>query len=294
MSEYMLFTDSDCDLTSKTAAEAGFSLISMPYIIGSDCIYPWEDFDDFDAHDFYERLRAGTVPKTCSVNAERYIEYFEPVFAAGKDIVYVHFSNQMSSTLQNMAMALDELKERYPERKLYTIDTLAATCCAHNIVLAIADLAKAGASPEELVAWSKREVNNFAGFAALDDLMYLVRGGRLPGFTGSIANVLKIKPIVYIDTDGVIKSRGRARGWRGAIRYLLDCMKKLSYDPQKYRVIIAHADAPEIAQDLKTALLDTYGEISEILISDVNPTVGCHLGPGALVISFYANGRKIS
>ena len=292
MPEYILFTDTDCDFTSRTAAEAGYSLISMPYLIEEDCIFPWEDFDEFDFHAFYDMLREGTVPKTCSVNPERYIEYFEPAFASGKDIVFVHFSGQMSGTLQNMAVALDELKEKYPDRKVYAIDTLASCCCARNIALAIADLAKAGAAPEELVAWSEREVNHFAGFGVLEDLEYLVRGGRLPGFTGAIAKVIGIKPIIFIDTDGVLKSCGRVRGWRKAIRYFLERMDSLSFDPEKYRVVITHADAPEAAEKLKNAVLEAYDGKPEILIDYLNPTVGCHTGPGGVFISFYAKGRK--
>ena len=266
----------------------------MPYLIGMDSIFPWENFDEFDAHSFYDSLRNGTVPKTFSVNPERYKEYFEPVFASGKDIVYVHFSRQMSGTLQNMAVALKELKEIYSERKIYTIDTLAATCCARNIALAISDLAKAGATAEELVAWGQREVNHFAGFAVLDDLNYLVRGGRLPGYTGAIANVLGIRPIVFIDTDGIIKSCGKVRSWRKAIRYLLEHMSLLSFDPEKYHVIIAHSDAPEAAKALANAVLKAYDGKPEIFIDDLSPTVGCHIGPGGVIISFYARGRRCS
>ena len=294
MNDYVLFTDSDCDLSSETAAKAGYFLISMPYLIGETCICPWEDFTTFDAHAFYDLLRSGTVPTTCSVNTERYMEYFEPVFASGKDIVYVHFSNQMSSTLQNMALALERLKERYSQRRLYAIDTLSASACARNVALAIADLAAGGASPEELVAWSEREVEHFVCLSVLDDLKYLVRGGRLPGFTGSIAQVLGVKPIVYVDTDGITKSCAKARGRHGVLRYLLGCMQALAFDPEKYRVIISHADAQEAARDLEKAILGAYGDVAEILIDNINPTVGCHLGPGAMVLSFYGSGRKPS
>ena len=107
----ILFTDTDTDMTPSLAKEYGYHLISMPYIIDDKVIYPYEDFEEFNYKEFYEMLRKGTIPKTCAVSPTKYIEYFEPFFRNGDDILYVHFSTKLSGTFNAMNIAIEELKE---------------------------------------------------------------------------------------------------------------------------------------------------------------------------------------
>lgn len=109
---YTFFTDSDTDITLADAKAGGYRLISMPYSIDGKTYYPYEDYEVFDAKPYYEMLRAGTLPTTSSIPAEKYIEYFEPEFAAGRDIVYAHFSAKMSATFDNMAVAVKALDRK--------------------------------------------------------------------------------------------------------------------------------------------------------------------------------------
>jgi len=159
---YQLFTDTDTDIIPAEAKEFGYKLISMPYIIDGVEIYPYEDFCEFDEHGFYERLRKGTIPTTCALSPVKYREYFEPTLKEGKDILYVHFSEAMSGTFNAMKLAWDELSKEYPERKLYTVDTKGITIGSNNIVKEIGDMAKAGATVEEILAWAETEVDKFA------------------------------------------------------------------------------------------------------------------------------------
>ena len=135
----VIFTDTDTDLTPKKAKEFGYHLISMPYSIDGKTIYPYVDFDEFDAHAFYDSLRGGILPKTSAISTENYIGYFEPHFKNGDDILYVHFSAAMSVTFDAMKTAVARLKEKYPERKFYTIDTKGITIGRLNIVEEIGD-----------------------------------------------------------------------------------------------------------------------------------------------------------
>ena len=107
------FSDTDCDITPKECAEYGIKLISMPYTVGEKVIYPYVDFDEFDFHKFYNMLRSGTMPTTSAMSEEAYIQYFEPEFAAGTDILYVHFSSGTSNTFTIMGQALEKLKQKY-------------------------------------------------------------------------------------------------------------------------------------------------------------------------------------
>ena len=147
----VLFTDTDTDITLKQAKEYGYHLISMPYSVDGKEVYPYEDFEEFDAHGFYESLRGGVLPKTSGISIENYRNYFEPHFENGDDILYVHFSRAMTATFNAMDVAVKELLEKYPERKFYTIDTKAITILSLNIVLEVGQMYKDGKTVEEIL-----------------------------------------------------------------------------------------------------------------------------------------------
>ena len=130
---FVFFTDTDIDVNSKLAKERGFELISMPYTLNDEDVFPYVDFQEFDSKAFYDSLRAGAMPTTSAISTERYIQYFEPHFAAGNDIFYVSFSAAMTMTFNNMDEAVAILKEKYPERKFYRLDTKGITILSLNI-----------------------------------------------------------------------------------------------------------------------------------------------------------------
>ena len=169
----VLFSDTDTDMTPEIAKEYGYRLISMPYSVDGRNIYPYVDFEKFDCHEFYEMLRAGTIPNTSALNEEEYINYFKPVFEAGDDILYVHFSRQMSGTFAAMDRAVARLKAEYPERSFYAIDTRGISILSLNVALEIGDMYKAGKSVEEMLKWAETEVDKFAVYYFADDLRFL-------------------------------------------------------------------------------------------------------------------------
>ena len=155
-----LFTDTDTDITPEIAKKYGYNLISMPYTVDGKDIYPYEDFETFDSKAFYDMLRGGTIPSTSALNPAKYTAYFEPVFAAGDDILYVHFSSAMSATFGFMELAMKKLRERYPERKLYTVDTKGITLGSFNIVEEIGDMYLAGKTVEEILECQRPRSTN--------------------------------------------------------------------------------------------------------------------------------------
>ena len=147
---YTLFTDTDTDITPEIAKRYGYKLISMPYTIEGQEVYPYVDFDKFDYHAFYNRLRKGVIPTTSALSPVNYIDYFEPEFKKGLDVLYVHFSAAMSGTFNALRLALEELKEKYPERKLYEIDTKGITIESYIVTKAAVELFLAGKPVEEI------------------------------------------------------------------------------------------------------------------------------------------------
>ena len=288
---YTLFTDTDCDITPEIAERYGYKLISMPYTIEGKQVFPYVDFKDFEYKEFYNRLRKGVVPTTSALSPVEYINYFEPEFKAGRDILYVHFSAAMTATFNSMRLALEELKEKYPERKLYDIDTKGITLGSYNICLSIGELYKNGASIEEIQAWADREIDRTAFYFYADDLKFFGKSGRVSGFAAFFGNIIGLKPIIFIDTDGKMKTKDKCRGRKQALQKLLNYVIDLEDDIKNHRVIIAHTDALPIAEEFGDMMKDYFGEDLKIEYEVVNPTAGSHCGPNAIGVSFHAKHR---
>ena len=198
----VIFTDTDTDLTPEKAKEFGYHLISMPYSYDGKTIYPYEDFEVFESKKFYDMLRAGTIPTTSAISKEKYIDYFEPFFKNGDDIMYVHLSEAMTMTIENMRAAVKELQEKYPESKFYAVDTKGITIASLSIVYEIGDLYKAGKTAEEIIEWAKEEVDRFSVYFFADDLKFFKRSGRLSGFSAAMGTLIGVRPIIYINSEG--------------------------------------------------------------------------------------------
>lgn len=286
-----LFTDTDCDVTPEIAAKYGYSLISMPYSIDGKTVYPYEDFDSFDAHAFYDLLRSGVIPNTSAISREKYLEIFEPVFAAGDDVLYVHFSRAMTATFDAMDQAVSELKEKYPERRFYEIDTKGITIISLNIALEVGDMVLAGKPVDEILKWAETEVDRFAIYFFADDLKFFKHSGRVSGLTATMGTLLGVRPIIYMNTEGKMVSVGSERGRERAIVRLLRYVEELGDDIKSHRIIVGNTDAPEIAAVVISRLKEHYGDDLNVEAVVVNPTTGGHCGPNGVGICFHAIHR---
>ena len=287
----VLFTDSDCDITPDIAKYYGFELISMPYNINEKEIYPYVDFDEFKVKEYYDQLRKGTLPTTSALSPLKYIEYFEPHFAAGNDILYVHFSKAMSGTFNSLNLALQELKEKYPERNFYTIDTKAITALSYLVVTEIGRLVKQGKTIDELLAWANTEVDKYAIYFYADDLTFFKRSGRVSGFSGVMGNLLGIHPIIHMSSEGKMVNLAKARGKRNSLNKIIDMVSEIEEDIANYPVIIAHSDCLEIAHELEKLMKERFGENLKTEYVVVNPTAGAHCGPNCVGVAFHAKHR---
>lgn len=288
---YQLFTDTDTDILPKEAEEYGYKLISMPYIIDGNETYPYEDFEVFEYHEFYDKLRGGVLPTTCALSPLKYTEYFEPTFREGKDILYVHLSEAMSGTFNAMRIAVDELLKKYPERKFYTVDTKAISIGSLIIVKEIGDMAKRGATPEEILEWAKTEVDKYAVYFYADDLKFFAKSGRVSGLAAFFGNIIGLRPILSMGSNGKMGAVAKAKGKKATIKKIFDYVDELQDDIKGHRVLVGHTDALPLAEEIVSVLKEKYGDDLNCEIYVVNPTAGSHCGPDTVGITFHAIHR---
>ena len=285
-----IYTDTDTDFYPSIAEEYGYKLISMPYSIDAKTTYPYVDFETFDAHAFYDVLRGGVLPTTSAISKEQYIKYFQADFKAGHEILYVHFSRNMTNTFDAMDQAIAELKALYPAARFEEIDTKGITTISYAIVREIGDLVKAGKTLDEILAWAKEEVDHFAMYFFADDLKFFRRSGRVSGLAATMGTLIGVRPLIHMSQEGKMVSVGTAKGRLNAMTYLVNKVGELGLDIDKHRICIGHTDAPEIAHNIAQMIESKYGK-QDIVFVDVNPTAGSHCGPNGVGVCFHAKSR---
>lgn len=285
-----IYTDTDTDITPALAAEYGYKLISMPYSIDAHTTYPYVDFDSFDAHAFYDRLRNGVLPTTSAISQEQYIRYFEEDFAAGNEILYVHFSRAMTNTFDAMDQAVAQLKARYPAARFEEIDTKGISTISYAIVREVGDKVKAGQSLDEILAWADGEVDRFAMYFFADDLKFFRRSGRVSGLAATMGTLIGVRPLIHMSQEGKMVSIGTAKGRAKALEFLVDKVGELGDAIERHRICIGHTDSPEIAQTVGRMIEERYGK-QDIVYVEVNPTAGSHCGPNGVGVCFHAKHR---
>lgn len=280
------FTDTDCEVTLKQAKDMGFKLIGMPYVLEGKTIYPYIDFEEFDDKTFYNELRNGATPTTSAITKEKYIEIFEPEFALGNDILYVHFSENMSSSFGFMRLAIEELQKKYPERKFYALDTNGISINSLYQILEMNELVKAGKSPEEIIEYVQELSKHVATYFFASDLKFFKRSGRVSGLAATVGTALGIRPIMNMNDEGKLVQIGKEMGREKAISRLVKYMQELGDNLKEHRIIITHSDAPADVDRLIEKMKATFGEDTKYEVVTVNPTIGCHCGPGCVGVAF--------
>ena len=286
---YQLFCDSNCELWHTTVKELGLNVIRMPYIVDEqEYFYDMGENTDFKA--FYDKMRAGAVPKTAALNEYAYIEYFEPVLARGEDIYYITFSHQMSGTFNAMKNVIAQLKEKYPEREIRFKDSKLISLGSGLITYYGALQYKNGATMDELDAYLDELIEHTATYFVVNDFTYLHRGGRVSGLSKVIGNLLGIKPILYINEDGKILNINKVKGFRKALSTLIRYMKEKGNELDKYKVYVLQADCETDAANFVQLIKDTFGDL-DIEVQPVGPVIGAHCGPGTIGLIFHSKEK---
>ena len=284
---YQILTDSCCDFPPQRYRELG--LISLPLSITfRGETYP--DRNDDSLRDMYAGLRAGEAASTAAANPQQWEEALEPVLASGEDALILAFSSGLSTTYQSACIAADEMKERFPERKILVVDSLCASLGQGLLAYYAARKRDEGLGLEELKAWLEDNKLHLCHWFTVNDLMYLKRGGRINAATAIMGTMLSIKPILHVDNEGHLISVGKARGRKASIAALADKAAELGKGYDNSLMFISHGDCLEDAQALAELVKERCGA-KEVYINYVGAVIGSHSGPGTLALFFLGQHR---
>ena len=285
---FWIVTDACCDLPEEYI-HSHTNLKVVPMLYQADGEAHLLDLESRDAGKetkaFYDKMRAGAVTKTSAINEASWIKYVEPILKGGEDALILVFSSGLSNTASQAAMAAEALKEKYPDRKVRTVDSLSASLGEGLFVHRVLMQRDAGMGFDECAEWAEKNVQNTIHWFTVDDLVYLKRGGRISAASYFAASMLKIKPVLNVDPNGHLVGREKVVGRRRSVKALLDRAKEFALDPADQTMFIGHGDCLEDAEWLRDKLQSELG-VRDVMISLIGPVIGAHSGPGTLALFF--------
>lgn len=290
MSDYVILTESSSDISLKIAADNDIQVMPMDFILEGKSYAHYADSREMDVKAFYQKLRDGAVVTTAAENVEDYMTWVKPLLEQGKDVLLVVFSSGLSSTFSTANVALAELREQYPHRKILAVDSLCASAGEALLAYYAAQNRAKGMSIEENVQWLEDNKLHLAHWFTVDDLMFLKRGGRVSSATALVGTMLSIKPVLHVDDEGHLINVGKARGRKASMKALADKAAETGTDLSSQVVFISHGDCLEDAQWLAQEVRDRFHPV-DVVISDIGPVIGAHSGPGTLALYFMASHR---
>lgn len=290
MSDYMILTDSSADLSAEMVKELDVRVLPLSFTLEGKTYHNYPDNREIAPEEVYRRLRGGSMCTTAAVNIADYTRELEPLLKEGKDVLMLVFSSGLSATYQSARAAAEELAEQYPERKIFTVDTLCASLGQGLLVWHVVQQKRAGKSIEEARDWAEANKLNLCHWFTVDDLHFLKRGGRVSAATAVVGTMLHIKPVLHVDDEGHLISMSKARGRAASLTALVDEMEKTAIDPANQTVFISHGDCLKEAQTVAEEVKRRFG-VKTVVINFVGPVIGAHSGPGTMALFFLGTKR---
>ena len=290
---YVLITDSACDILPETLAEWKVQMIPLAFLF-TDTGKEQKDHEE-PIKDFYKAMRDGRVAKTSCVNEDAFVDVFTPILEAGNDLLYLAFSSGLSATCENGKKVAASLAKKFPERKIRVIDSLAASAGQGLFVYLATRNRDAGMSFEENVKALEenadaleKDVLHICHWFTVDDLVYLKRGGRVSAATALLGTALNVKPVLHVDNEGHLIKITQVHGRKKSIRRMAEKLGETILPDSP--VFISHGDCIEDAEMLRDILKNEYGKDVD-LITYVGSVIGAHSGPGTLALFFRGKER---
>lgn len=290
MSDFVILTDSSADLGADMVQQLDVQVLPLSFTIQDTTYRNYPDNREMEPAAFYAMLRQGELATTSALNVAQYTEALEPLLQAGKDVLVLAFSSGLSTTYNSSRLAVEELHEKYPDRKLYTVDTLCASLGQGLLVYLAAKEREKGKSIDEVRDWVEEHKLNLCHQFTVDDLHFLKRGGRISATTAVLGSMLQIKPVLHVDDEGHLINIAKARGRAASLKALVDKMEITAIDPKEQMVFISHGDCLADAEMVAQMVKDRMG-VQQVYINYVGPVIGAHSGPGTLALFYVGTER---
>lgn len=290
MRDYVIMTDSCCDLTDQMARELELEVLPLTmHMDGQD--YPNDLAGTaISNQEFYKRIRAGKLATTSAVNVGQFQDAMRRVLESGRDIVCVCFSSALSTTYQSAVIAAEDLRAEFPEAEIHVEDSLSASLGQGLLLYLAVEQKRKGLTAAELAKWVEDNRLTVCHWFTVDDLNFLKRGGRVSATTALLGTMLSIKPIMHTSDEGKLVPVSKARGRKAAIAALLDKIEALGIHPEKQTMFICHADCEEDAKAVAQTIQDRFGTPT-VHINYIGPVIGSHTGPNTMGIFFVGTQR---
>lgn len=293
MRDYVILSDSCCDLDADLRKKYGIEYIPMRIIFGDTDIPASLDWEKISPKEFYDMMRGGVRVLTAQINADEFKEAFSKYLDEGKDVMYIACSSALSNSYKSSLMAHDILAQERPDGKIVCIDSRNACLGLGMICMTASELRAEGRSIDETAQYieaHKQEVNQFA---TVESLNYLKRAGRVSTTSAVFGGLLQVKPIIISDADGQNVAVEKVKGRKNSLVRLADLFKETYRSNPHQRICIGHADAPEAAEELKALVKERMPEEGvEVITAGIGPIIGATTGPGTLAV--YCYGKEVT
>ncbi len=287
---FKVLTDASCNLSVEMLNDLGVVYRSLTMIIDGQEINNYLADENFSFKGFYDRLRNKEHIKTSLLNVEEFTAMFEEVLSGGDDVLAILISSGISGTYQAAKIAADDLRDKYPERKIIVIDSLAASIGHGLLVYYAAKMQQDGKTIDETADFIYKNRLKLVHKFTVDDLFFLKRSGRLSGGVAVIGTILQIKPVLHVDDEGRLVSQAKVNGRKKSINALFESFKENVVDPDNQVLAICHGDCLEDAEYLANKIKKEYN-VKDIIINYCDPVIGAHAGPGVLALFYLGNER---
>ncbi|WP_251213311.1 DegV family protein [Adlercreutzia murintestinalis] len=288
---FEIVTDSSCNLKEEMIDDFGLHVLPLTFMVDGHERQSYLKGHKTDLRQFYTMMREGKVITTSLPRIADAEMTMRDVLDRGNDLLYIGFSSGLSGTFEAVDLLARSLASEYPQQRILTVDTLAASGGEGLLVWHAAQRARNGASLDEVYRWLEDNKLHLAHWFTVDDLMFLFRGGRVSRTSAWAGTLLNIKPVMHMDDEGHLIPLDKVRGRRKSLHALVDHMAQTAHQPiADQTVFITHGDCIEDAEYVADLVRERFG-VREIVINYVDPVIGAHSGPGTLALFFLASER---
>ena len=293
MNSFVLSCCSTADLSHQHFQQRDIQYICFHFTLDGKS-YPDDLGQSIPFEDFYRAMANGADTRTSQVNTGEYLTYFESFLKAGQDVLHLSLSSGISGSFNSACVAAQELRAKYPERKLYVVDSLGASSGYGLLMDKLADLRDEGKTIDEVKDWAEAHRNQLHHWFFSTDLTFYVKGGRISKASGWFGTVLKICPLLNVNDEGKLIPRFKIRGKAKVIREIVAKMEEHAQDGHDYsgKCFLSNSACMEDAQAVARLVEEKFPKLNgKVVINSIGTTIGSHTGPGTVALFFWGDER---